>query len=58
MRFQATIIPIRDAAFLKGSQTPVEAAAEAIVDKLAEVKNDAKDTVFPLYQGGGPGPDD
>ncbi len=42
MRFQATIIPVRDAAFLKSSQTPVEAAAEAIVDKLAEVKNDAK----------------
>ena len=42
MRFQATIIPIRDAAFLKSSQTPVEAAAEAIVAKLAEVKNDAK----------------
>ncbi|MDP1992778.1 MAG: SUMF1/EgtB/PvdO family nonheme iron enzyme [Syntrophales bacterium] len=42
MRFQAAIIPVRDAAFLKSSQTPVEAAAEAIVDKLAEVKNDAK----------------
>lgn len=42
MRLQATIIPIRDAAFLKGSQTPVEAAAEAIVDKLADVKNEAK----------------
>ena len=42
IRFQATIIPVRDAAYLKSSQTPVEAAAEAIVDKLAEVKNDAK----------------
>ena len=42
MRLQATIIPVRDAAFLKSSQTPVEAAAEAIADKLAEVKNDAK----------------
>ncbi len=42
MRFQATIIPVRDAAFLKSSQTPAEAAAEAIVDKLAEVKNDAR----------------
>ena len=26
----------------KGSQTPAEASAEAILDKLAEVKNDAK----------------
>ena len=42
MRLQETIIPIRDAAFLKGSQKPVEAAADAIADKLAEVKNDAK----------------
>ena len=42
IRFQATIIPVRDAAFLKSSQTPAEAAAEAIVDKLAEVKNDAR----------------
>ncbi|HUV08617.1 MAG TPA: SUMF1/EgtB/PvdO family nonheme iron enzyme, partial [Spirochaetia bacterium] len=41
-RLQETIIPIRDAAFLKGSQTPVEAAAEAIAGKLAEVKNDAE----------------
>jgi formylglycine-generating enzyme len=42
IRLQETIIPVRDAAFLKGSQTPVEAAAEAIADKLAEVKNDAR----------------
>jgi sulfatase modifying factor 1 len=46
MRLQATIIPIRDAAFLKGSQTPVEAAAETIADKLAEVKNDAETQYF------------
>ena len=46
MRLQATIIPIRDAAFLKGSQTPVEAAAEAIADKLAEVKKDAETQYF------------
>ncbi|MBA4423544.1 MAG: hypothetical protein C0390_10700, partial [Syntrophus sp. (in: bacteria)] len=32
----------RDAAFLKASQTAIEAAAEAIADKLAEVKNDAR----------------
>lgn len=42
MRLQETIIPIRDAALLKGSQTPAEAAAEAIADKLAGVKNDAE----------------
>lgn len=46
MRLQETIIPIRDAAFLKGSQTPVEAAADAIADKLAAVKNDAKTQYF------------
>jgi len=46
MRLQETIIPIRDAAFLKGSQTPAEAAAEAIADKLAEVKNDAETQYF------------
>jgi sulfatase modifying factor 1 len=45
-RLQATIIPIRDAAYLKGSQTPVEAAAEAIADKLAEVKDDAEKQYF------------
>ncbi len=42
IRLQATIIPVRDAAFLKASQTSIEAAAEAIADKLAEVKNDAR----------------
>jgi sulfatase modifying factor 1 len=41
MRFQETIIPVREAAFLKGSQTPAEAASGAIADKMAEVKNDA-----------------
>jgi len=46
IRLQETIIPIRDAAFLKGSQTPAEAAAEAIADKLAEVKNDAETQFF------------
>jgi len=46
MRLQETIIPIRGAAFLKSSQTPVEAAAEAIADKLAEVKNDAETQYF------------
>lgn len=48
MRLQETIIPIRDAAFLKGSQTPAEAAANALADKLAEVKNDAETQYF-LY---------
>ncbi len=42
MRLQETIIPVRGAAFLKGAQTPAEAAAEAVADKLAEVKNDAE----------------
>jgi formylglycine-generating enzyme len=42
IRFQSTIISVRDAAFLKSSQTPVEAAAEAIVDRMTEVKNDAR----------------
>lgn len=46
MRLQATIIPVREAAFPKGSQTPVEAAAEAIADKLAEVKKDAETQYF------------
>jgi len=46
MRLQATIIPVRGAAFLKGSQTPIEAAADAIADKLAEVKNDAEKQYF------------
>ena len=45
-RLQTTIIPIRDAAFLKGSQTPLEAAAEAIADKLAEAKKDAETQFF------------
>jgi sulfatase modifying factor 1 len=45
-RIQATIVPVRDAAFLKASQTPIEAAAEAIADKLAEVKNDAEKQYF------------
>ena len=48
IRLQATLIPVRDAAFLKASQTPIEAAAEAIADKLAEVKNEAK-TQYSLY---------
>lgn len=39
---QTTFIPVRDAAFLKASQTPIEAAADAIADKLAEVKNEAR----------------
>jgi formylglycine-generating enzyme required for sulfatase activity len=54
---QATIIPVRDAAFLKGSQTPIEAAADAIADKLTEVKQDAEKQylrntkeVFPLLK--------
>ncbi len=42
MGLQVTIIPVRDAAFLKGSQTAVEAAADAVADKLDEVKNDAE----------------
>ena len=42
IRLEATIIPVRDAAFLKASQTAIEAAAEAIADKLAEVKNEAR----------------
>ena len=42
IRLQATLIPVRDAAFLKASQTAIEAAADAIADKLAEVKNEAK----------------
>ncbi len=42
LELQETIIPIREAAFLKKSQTPAEAAAGAIVDKLAEVKDDAR----------------
>lgn len=42
INLQEMIIPVRDAAFLKGSQSPVEAAAEAIADKLAEVKKDAQ----------------
>ena len=46
MRFQETIIPVRDAAFLKGSQAPAEAAAGAIADKLAGVKNDAETQYF------------
>jgi sulfatase modifying factor 1 len=46
MRFQETIIPIRDAAFLKGSQTPAETAAGAIANKMAEVKNDAEAQYF------------
>jgi sulfatase modifying factor 1 len=41
MRLQETIIPVRDAAFLKGSQTPAEAASGAIAEKMAEAKNDA-----------------
>lgn len=45
-RLQTTIIPVRDAAFIKGSQTPVEAAADAIADKLAEVKSDAEKQYF------------
>jgi sulfatase modifying factor 1 len=45
---QETIIPMKDAAFLKGSQTPAEVAASAIVDKLAEVKNEAK-IQYPRY---------
>ena len=44
--FRKPIIPVRDAAFLKGSQTPAEAAAEAIADKLAGVKNDAETQYF------------
>jgi len=39
---EVTLIPVRDAAFLKGGQTAMEAAAQAIVDKLAEVKTDAR----------------
>jgi|GEM_PF-1313025 len=45
-RLQTTIIPLRDAAFLKGSQTQVEAAAESIADKLSEVKKDAETQFF------------
>jgi sulfatase modifying factor 1 len=41
-RLHVTIIPVRDAAFPKGSQAPIEAAADAIADKLAEVKKDAE----------------
>jgi formylglycine-generating enzyme required for sulfatase activity len=48
LRSEQTIIPVRDAAFLKGSQTPAEAAADAIADKLTEVKNDAR-TQYLLY---------
>lgn len=46
IRLQETIVPISDAAFLKGSQSPAEAAAEAIADKLAAVKNDAEAQYF------------
>ena len=41
-RIHESIIIKTALATTKGSQTPAEASAEAILDKLAEVKNDAK----------------
>lgn len=41
-RIRETIIIKTALATARGSQTPAEASAEAIIDKLAEVKNDAK----------------
>jgi len=41
-RLHESIIIKTALATTKGSQTPAEASAEAILDKLAEVKNDAK----------------
>jgi hypothetical protein len=41
-RTHESIIIKTSLATTKGSQTPAEASAEAILDKLAEVKNDAK----------------
>jgi hypothetical protein len=41
-RVHESIIIKTSLATTKGSQTPAEASAEAILDKLAEVKNDAK----------------
>jgi hypothetical protein len=41
-RTHESIIIKASLATTKGSQTPAEASAEAILDKLAEVKNDAK----------------
>jgi hypothetical protein len=41
-RLHESIIIKTSLATTKGSQTPAEASAEAILDKLAEVKNDAK----------------
>jgi hypothetical protein len=41
-RIHESIIIKTSLATTKGSQTPAEASAEAILDKLAEVKNDAK----------------
>ncbi|HQP12777.1 MAG TPA: hypothetical protein PK470_08445, partial [Candidatus Omnitrophota bacterium] len=41
-RVRETIIIKTALATARGSQTPADASAEAIIDKLAEVKNDAK----------------
>ncbi len=41
-RVHESVIIKTSLATTKGSQTPAEASAEAILDKLAEVKNDAK----------------
>lgn len=42
MRLLETIVPVREAAFLKGSQRPAEAAADAVADKIGDAKKDAE----------------
>ncbi|MEW6333282.1 MAG: hypothetical protein AB1558_03360, partial [Thermodesulfobacteriota bacterium] len=42
MGLQETIVPIKEAVFLKGSQRPAEAAADAVADKIADAKKDAE----------------